>query len=257
MSGTFRYRARQAWRVVATGLCFTAFGLGAVLLGLTISPLLRLSSTNRRVATRRVRLATSRGMRIAIYTMRALGLLTYDIRHADRLQAPGQLIIANHPTLIDVVFLIGFVPGVDCIVKDALWRNPFLRWPVACAGYLSNAAGDALVADCAAALSEGRSLIIFPEGTRTVPGRPPELRRGAAQVALAARVDPRPVVIRCVPLTLHKSNPWYRVPDSTPHWQLDVGEPIPIADFLDGSPTTSRAARALTREMAARLGAQP
>lgn len=251
---------RKLWRIAATGLCFAAFGIGAVVLGLTVSPLLRMSSLDRGTGLRRVRLATSFAMRTAIYTMRGLGLLTFDIRHAERLRAGGQLVVANHPTLIDVVFLIGFIPGVDCIVKDSLWRNPFLRWPVACAGYLSNsgrpgAAGESLVAECAAALAAGRSLVIFPEGTRTVPGAVPELRRGAAQIALAAGVDLRPVTITCTPPTLFKNNPWYRVPERTPHWQLDVGEPIRIAGFQDGASTTARAARRLTQAIALHFGA--
>ena len=70
------------------------------------------------------------------------------------------------------------MPEVDCIVKQALWRNVFLRWPVYWAGYISNATGEGLVAACAAALREDRSLMVFPEGTRTRPGQPLAFQRG-------------------------------------------------------------------------------
>ncbi|WP_245395071.1 hypothetical protein [methane-oxidizing endosymbiont of Gigantopelta aegis] len=43
---------------------------------------------------------------------------------SDKLNRPGQLIVANHPTLIDIVFLISRIPYACCIVKDSLWHNP-------------------------------------------------------------------------------------------------------------------------------------
>ena len=50
-------------------------------------------------------------------TMRVLGILTYRVEGAERLREPGRLIVANHPTLIDVVLLVSLMPEVDCIVK--------------------------------------------------------------------------------------------------------------------------------------------
>lgn len=239
----------RAWRVFATGFSFTCFGLGAVLLGFTVWPLLRLSSSDPRVAIARVQRAVSMSMRVFVWLMKSLGLLTYEVRGREKLAARGQFVVANHPTLIDVVFLVGFMPEVDCIVKQALWRNVFLRWPVYWAGYISNATGEGLVAACAAALAAGRSLMVFPEGTRTRPGEPLAFQRGAAQIALAARRDLRPVTITCDPITLHKGNPWYRVPPRRPHWIISVGDPIPIAGFAEAGEAAPLAARHLTQTL--------
>jgi len=239
----------RAWRVFATGFSFACFGLGAVLMGFTAWPLLRLSSRNSRVAVARVQRAVSASMRLFVWLMKSLGLLTYEIRGREKLAARGQFVIANHPTLIDVVFLVGLMPEVDCIVKQALWRNVFLRWPVYWAGYISNATGEGLVAACVRALHEGRSLVVFPEGTRTRPGEPPSFHRGAAQIALAAQRDLRPVTITCEPITLYKGNAWYRVPPRRPHWILAVGEPIAIAPFLAAGEPQPLAARHLTQAL--------
>ena len=241
-------RSNRAWRIFATGLAFSCFGVGAVLLGFTLLPLLRLSSP--RHGTARVQRAVSGGMRSFVWLMKSLGLLTYEVRGLEKLAARGQFVVANHPTLIDVVFLIGFMPEVDCIVKQALWRNPFLRWPVAWAGYISNATGEGLVAACADALRSGRSLVVFPEGTRTRPGEPLVLQRGAAQIALAARCDLRPVTITCQPITLFKGNAWYRVPPSRPHWVIEVAEPLAIDPYVDSGEAPSLAARHLTQALA-------
>jgi 1-acyl-sn-glycerol-3-phosphate acyltransferase len=239
----------RAWRVFATGVSFTCFGLGAVIMGFTLWPLLRLSSTDRRIGVARVQRAVSASMRVFVWLMKSLGLLTFEVRGREKLAARGQFVLANHPTLIDVVFLVGLMPEVDCIVKQALWRNVFLRWPVYWAGYISNATGDGLVAACAAALTEGRSLIVFPEGTRTRPGTPLNFQRGAAQIALAATRDLRPVTITCDPITLHTGNAWDRVRPRRPHWVISVADPIPIDAFLRAAEPQPLAARHLTQAL--------
>ena len=143
-------RLGRAWRVLATGLVFVLFGLGSVLISMTVFPLIRLLSHSAAAARWRIQRGMQRSFRGYVWLMRALGLLTYEVQHVERLWVPGQLVVANHPTLIDVVFLVSLMPRVDCIVKQGLWRNPFLRWPVAWASYIPNSSGESLVADCAA-----------------------------------------------------------------------------------------------------------
>ncbi|MGQ0618690.1 MAG: lysophospholipid acyltransferase family protein [Panacagrimonas sp.] len=248
-------RADRAWRLVATGLCFASFGLGGVALSLSIFPLIRLLTWNQSRRRRRMQLAMHHTMRMFVWMMKSLGLLSYTVRGRPELLAPGQLVVANHPSLIDVVFIISLMPGVDCIVKEGLWRNPFLRWPVSWAGYIANTAPEQLIANCAQGLRSGRSLIVFPEGTRTVPGQPLNFKRGAAQIALAAGCPIRPVRIRCHPPTLTKSEKWYQIPPRRPHWQIEVGAAILPAEFAtsDGE-TQPLAARRLTRRLLERLG---
>jgi len=186
--------------------------------------------------------------------MKALGLLTYEVHHRERLWTQGQLIIANHPTLIDVVFLVSFMPRVDCIVKQGLWRNPFLRWPVSWASYIPNREGEALVADCADTLRRGNSLLVFPEGTRSIPGQPLRLQRGTAHVALAVGAPILPVTISCTAPCLTKGYPWYRVPAQRPHFCIKVGEPWTPNDYNssahNGPLGGPLAARRLTQRIA-------
>jgi len=239
-------KINHAWRIAATGLVFVLFGLGALFISLTVFPLLRLVSWNPETARRRIQRAMQITMWSFMETMRVLGILTYRVEGVERLRIPGRLVVANHPTLIDVVMLVSLMPAVDCIVKRGLWRNPFLRWPVLWAGYLPNTEGEELVDACAATLRRGHSLLVFPEGTRTVPGEPLRMQRGAAHIALAADAEVLPVTIHCDPPTLFKGNPWYRVPERRFHLQVTVGSPVAAASFRREGEATSRAARHLT-----------
>jgi len=242
-------KLNHVWRVFATGLVFALFGLGALFISLTVFPVMRLVSWNRDTARRRIQ----RGMQVTMWlfmeTMRVLGILTYRVEGLERLRVPGKLVVANHPTLIDVVMLVSLMPAVDCIVKRGLWRNPFLRWPVSWAGYLPNSEGEELIDACASTLRQGHSLLVFPEGTRTVPGQPLRMQRGAAHIALAADAELLPVTITCEPPTLFKGNPWWRVPSRRFHLQVNVGLPVPAASFRREGEAASRAARRLTEWM--------
>lgn len=241
-------RLGRTWRIFGTGLCFALFGIGGALLSFTVFPLLRIAAGSRERAQPLIRMVLRHTFARFVGLMRVLGLLTYEVRGRERLLAGGQLIVANHPTLIDVVFLLSLVPDATCVVKRGLWSNPFLRWPVIWAGYVPNSESDTLLRDCSATLRAGHSLVMFPEGSRSIPDQELRLKRGAAQVALAAGVPVLPVVIACDPLTLTKAEPWYSVPLTRPHWILDVGLPITDAGAADVPP--SIAARRLTEHLA-------
>lgn len=238
-------RLNHAWRVVGTGLSFLAFGVGGLLGGLLFPLLLLVRDRRRRQCIARKVVQASFATHVGI--MHRLGVLTYEIRGLERLQRDGLLILANHPTLIDVVFLISLLPNADCVVKRAVATNPCMRGPVRAAGYVSNDDGAGLVDDCIAAVRAGGNLVIFPEGTRSVPGQPPRLQRGAANIAVRGRLDITPVRITCTPPTLTKGQKWYRVPPRRFHVQLEVGEDISIAPFLDDAGTPKGEALAARR----------
>ena len=215
------------WRLFATGLSFFNFGLGGLILRFVFFPVVQLLPVSRRQKVLYCRKLVHLSYRLFIFQMRSLGVLRFEVRHLERLQ-PGQLVIANHPTLIDVAFLLSFIENANCIVRYGLFKNPFTRGPVSNAGYIPNREPEQLIADCVASLQAGDSLIIFPEGTRTVPGKKPKFQRGAANVALAAGVDVLPVSIHCSENTLAKGQKWYDIPPRRPRWTIVVGTPLPL-----------------------------
>lgn len=239
---TFNYY----WRLLATAISFTSFGIGGVLLWLVVFPLLALwpSRHEQRIA---------RSQRMVHYTfylfiglMHRLGVMTYEIDGLEKLNRPGQLVIANHPTLVDVVFLLSRIRQASCIVKASLWRNPAMRGPILNAGYISNADSEAMINQCAAWLQSGGAMIIFPEGTRSVPGQAYRFQRGAAAIALQANTIVTPVTLTCTPSTLTKGLPWYRIPARRFHLQMRVGEDLALDEFRQLQPR-SIAVRRLTK----------
>jgi 1-acyl-sn-glycerol-3-phosphate acyltransferase len=242
-------RLDVAWRVLATGLCFAAFGLGGLVLGILVFPVLGLLVRDRQRRALLAKRVIRHAFQFFIGMMRRMGVLSYEVSGLTRLRPGGQLILANHPTLIDVVFLMAFIDRADCIVKGALARNPFTRGPVLAAGFVFNDSGTGLIEDCVKSVRDGNNLIIFPEGTRSVADRSMHLHRGAARVALLGEVDIVPVRIHCSPATLVKGGKWYRVPARRAHFQIEVDEPIPVAPFMAEHDHQALAARRLTAHL--------
>ncbi len=221
------------WRLFATALSFSVFGIGGLIMGLLIFPLmfvfLRNSERRKFVARRWIGKAFGGFWEM----MNVLGVLDYRIEGLEHIDSRGnQLVVANHPTLIDVVLLISVFPRANCVIKKAVTKNIFMRSVVQAADYVSNSEPEELLGSCVSYMSGGGSLLLFPEGTRTRQGQPIDFRPGAATVAMRAGVDVLPVAIECKPLFLSKELPWYFVPEERPVFTIRILAPLSASDFV-------------------------
>jgi 1-acyl-sn-glycerol-3-phosphate acyltransferase len=230
------YSPPYGWRLLATAVSFALFGLGGLCLRLVVFPLQTLLPGDALTRRRRARATVSRTFWAFVRFMQHSGVLICEVEGGERLGRPGQLVIANHPSLIDVVVLIGLIRDANCVVKQSLWDNPCMRGPIRAAQYISNSGSLDMLDEAAASLQAGQTLIVFPEGTRTTPGQPPQFHRGAAAIALRGARCVTPVTITVSPTTLTKAEPWYRIPPRRFHIRLRVGTDIDPRHFAAQGP---------------------
>lgn len=241
-------RLNYAWRLLATGGCFAVFGIGGLMLWVFVFPVLRLLA--RRRCAEQTRWVIQKSFAAFLWLMQGVGIMRLRVDGGERLRhAQGTLILANHPTLIDVVVLVSLIPDASCVVKQALWANPFLGGVVRAARYISNADADRLIDDCAGDLQRGRALIVFPEGTRTRPDQPLKFQRGASYIALRSRVPLLPVLIDCTPTTLTKREKWYQIPARRFDLRVRVLDAVDVGRWSPPGETQTLAARRLTRAL--------
>lgn len=236
------------WRWFATAFSFIIFGLGGILVPLVIVPLLYLSSRNRMKREHRGQKIIHYSFRSFIWTMEKMGVLTYEVSGLEKLH-DAKLVLANHPSLLDIVFLIACVPNANCVVKSKLLRNPFIRGPVKAAGYIvNNDEADVVINTASKVFDDGRVVIVFPEGTRTTPSQKIQLKRGAANIAVRTGAEITPVIIDCSPTTLTKENRWYQIPERRMHFTIQVKDKLEIEQSIVNLPP-SKAARNLTNTL--------
>jgi 1-acyl-sn-glycerol-3-phosphate acyltransferase len=237
---------------------FAAFGLMSVWLGHVWLPLRSLWDRNTPEPWRRAQRAIHNAYRIHSWIAVALGLIRVRWIGAERLDLPGKkLLVANHPSLLDTTLIVARLPQADCIVGGEYMRNPFLRRAVRAAAFISNDLPPVeIVRTAARYLAEDRTLLIYPEGTRSPEGGLGRFQRGAAHIALETGLDMLPIYIHVDPPYLMKGQKWYEVPARPPLWTFRVGEPIVAKDHLDGTESNVMAARKLTVALRERFEAR-
>ncbi|HBF48238.1 MULTISPECIES: lysophospholipid acyltransferase family protein [Shewanella] len=231
--------------------CYIAFGLGGLLSSLTILPLLRFWPGEKTVRVARAQKAVSWMFKAFVAMLSFAGVIAVSTKNIEALQqTKGKVVIANHPTLVDVVVLISLMPNAGCIVKQSLWRNPFIRGVLASAGYIPNRGADWLLHDCQQVLRTDTNLIIFPEGTRTLTGNIVNpFARGAANIALRTQTDILPVVLRTDVAGLTKQQSWYQIPRQTINMSVEIGTSMSYLLYDAKRGNEAKMARQLTRDL--------
>ncbi len=147
--------------------------------------------------------------------------------------APGKhyVIVSNHESLADIMALFHLDVNFKWISKESVFKVPCLGWAMHLAGYIPLRRGDrSSVKRCMQMardwLDKGVSVVIFPEGTRSLDGEIKPFKPGAFRLAWDAQVDLLPVAITGTRDSLRKHS-WKFADKVT--MRVACGEPIPIA----------------------------
>jgi len=223
---------RHVLRVALTAAAFTGFFLGAAILGWVLLRLVHWGPGSLTVRQRRCQRLVRATWVVFHDYLRWVGLVNFDRRrHAFDVQAPA-IIIANHPTLIDITALTVAV-GPACIVaKKALFSNPLVGPLLRACGHIPvGAPGDdttSTVDQVEARLRAGHVVILFPEGTRSPVGGLGRFRLGAFELARRTGIPILPVRITAEPPALWKGLPWYAIPRQTVDFRLQPLPPVAV-----------------------------
>ena len=213
---------KRFFRSFLSGFCFSVFGSGGILIGTTLVPLLLLicsKSAQKRILSGTVHYS----WKAFVWLMCILKLIKIETKDKKLLkQLRGNIVIANHPSLIDVVILMSKIPRSICVVKGSLFKNFFIKSLIRRV-YLSNSMSpEEFMKQATDDLNAGYNIVIFPEGTRTQKDKPVHLHRGFAYLQLYSKHDIQPILIQNNPQILGKNMPWYDVGDKTSVYNLEM-----------------------------------
>ena len=228
------------WRWLGTASSFAVFGIGGLILGTTVLPLIALGIRERERKLYAIRRVIGGSMRCFVIYMHWVGVLHYRIDGLENVDPhENYLILANYPSLIDVVFLLAYFPTADCVIKGALLKNFFMQALLRAADYIPNTDSTEFIISTVERLQNGHSVILFPEGTRTTPGKSLDFKAGAAAIATRSGSQCLPVFIHCQPTTLTKSNRWYHVPERRVFLSFAVQKPL-VSEAVVGKEINAR-----------------
>ena len=154
--------------------------------------------------------------------------------HADGLERLERgrtyIFVANHQSIYDIPVLFATLPWqLRIIAKESIGRFPFLGWHLRRSGHLlvdrrrPDRAG--ILRKWKALVGKGLSLIIFPEGTRSVDGRVAPFKGGSFLLAVEAGLPIVPISVEGSRFVMRKG----RLMTCPGHVRLQVHEPIETA----------------------------
>ena len=156
----------------------------------------------------------------------------------------GCVVVANHPSLIDVVILVALAPRMLPVAKHGLKSNPFMSLIVRNACLPDD---ETLPSAARRHLEAGWNVLVFPEGTRSPASGIGRFRRGAAQTALRCGAPFVCVSLRPSRRILGKDQKPWDMGDETVVYSTACTGPLPAAT-QDGESLHAAAVR-LSGEM--------
>ena len=215
----------HAWRWIFSFLAYFLYGFFSLLAALIffIPFLILPQKTTKIIAQFLVHLSYFFLTKFLIFT----GVMAIKVDNKNLLKGlKGTLIVANHPSFLDIVVLLSILPKADCIVKSSLWHNPIVGSMVRASQYIISDNPHQLVETCTQRLKAGNNVVIFPEGTRSNPESLKAFKRGFATIAVNSECSLVPVFFQCTPPALTKKCKWYSIPSKKFIFSVNVFPPI-------------------------------
>ena len=225
------------------------FGLGAVFLAIFVFPFIRLFTLGHKDFGIIARAYVSHTFRVFLGNLHLcrVSLLKVEDKQAFR-EIRSKVIIANHPSLLDFVYIMSLVPNSNCIVRGGLTKTPLAG--VIKQAYITNTTDfDDVLVECKKLTDKGCNVIVFPEGTRSPRIGRNNYKKGAARIALYCGCDVQPMFIGgSDKYGLGKHDPLWSYNHVEQYvYDIKILPEIPIAQFKELSEPI--AAKHLTEEM--------
>ena len=173
----------------------TVFGVGAVILAVFVFPFIRLFTLHRKDFGVVARAYVPHTFRVFLGFLNILHVSIRKVENEDDYRnIHSKIIIANHPSLLDFVYIMSLVPNSTCIVRGGLTKTP-LRGVIKQAYITNTTTFEDMCVECKKLTDMGCNVIIFPEGTRTPRHGKNNYKKGAARIALYCGCDVQPIFI--------------------------------------------------------------
>jgi 1-acyl-sn-glycerol-3-phosphate acyltransferase len=147
------------------------------------------------------------------------------------------VIVSNHQSFVDILVLFRLFTHFKWVSKIENFRVPLIGWNMSLNRYIKLIRGKResvlqMMRDCETTLAGGSSVMIFPEGTRSVDGRLRDFKSGAFEIALRTRSPIVPIALDGTSRALPKRG--YLLQGKHPI-RVRVLEPILPASFANQS----------------------
>jgi len=158
--------------------------------------------------------------------------------------------VANHQSAYDIFVIYGYLGShIKWMMRKGLEKIPFVGFACRKCGFIfvdnsSARTAQKSIMEAESKLKNGRSLIIFPEGSRTKDGKMGKFKRGAYQIAVEMKLPLVPITLNG-PFKVMRSNSF----NIKPHrMEMIIHPEVEIPPYPAIDPSDSRQAMLAVKE---------
>lgn len=225
----------RIFRSILVLFSFAIFGLGALFLNYLVFPLAKKIIKGKKILyfySDTIHQTWKWFIEILI----ALKIIKLEIKDIEKIKNIKQkIIVATHPSFIDILILIAIIPRTTCIVKYSLSKNPILFNLVNSIFIMEDESLDKLKNHSKKMIENGFNVVIFPMGIRHRRNEFPKIKKGAATIAMNAKCNI--VALKCYTDYdfLFINQPIYEAGEKAVTYELSYAGEIDVNSIIQSS----------------------
>ena len=214
-------------------ICFVIFGIGTIVIGNIIFPLIKL------LFPQKYRLNTYSNViqaswKVFVKFLIFINIIDVDVKDIERLKnIKNSIIVSTHPSFIDGVVLISLIPKTTCLVAERLSTNPITKQIVNTMFIISGNSLDKIVKNSTKMLENNFNVLIFPSGIRHKKNEYPKIRKGAALIAINSKKNIVPINLTTDIDFLQINEPVNKPVEKQVVYNVEVGEEINTEKYIE------------------------
>lgn len=192
------------WTLLKTMFAFAYFVSGALLLFLIGVFLMKLLPGKKRSKRYLYHWILSKFAGSLMYIMTNVKKKIIN-EHRENFSSPA-VVIANHQGVLDILILIMLNPKMILLTNKWVWKSPVFGYVVRMADYVVAEEAEHSLDRMEQLVTEGYSIAVFPEGTRSIDGKIQRFHKGAFLLAEKMKLDILPILIHGTNYTMTKGD---------------------------------------------------
>lgn len=244
----------KLFRSICLTICVILFGIGSLLLNWIIFPLITLFCQDERGKLKLSSFLVQNSWKFLIRLMILFNIFDLKISDIDKLtNIKNAIVVSSHPSYIDVLILIAFIPKMTCFSAERFTSNFFMNNIVKTLFITRGNSLEQMVANAQKMLDFGFNVLIFPSGIRHKVNKYPKIRKGASLIALNSRKNIIPIKMTSDVEFLQINNSICDAGSKKPHFNIIVKDEIITNEYIEAYPDEVDCKKELTSRISNEL----
>lgn len=219
-------------RIILFSFALIFFSIGSILLGCVVFPVVKIFSGNEKLCKKRCTDIINRLWYILVKYLNFTKII--EIEYDKEIsQIRNKIIVASHPSFIDILVLIALIPNSLCLVKNSILKNFIMRNIVKSLYITNDNSVEDFLLESEKALNDGFNIIIFPTGKRVTEGEDVQIHKGAAKLSIHSKFPIIPIKITTSEPFLTKNQSIFQLGKNTVKFSLKIQKEIEPMSFSD------------------------